>query len=58
VSEELKLKLESVPLGGETKILGGKVVKSDKCMDFSQLFGKARALAAPPKSTPIDPYST
>ena len=38
-------------LGGQTKILEGKVVKSDKCMGASQLFG-ARAQAAP-KSTPM-----
>ena|SRR6218665_791833 len=27
-------------LGGQTKILGGKVVKSDKCMGYSHLFGE------------------
>jgi len=32
-------------LGGQTKILWGKVVKSDKCMGVSQLLG-ARARAA------------
>ena len=36
-----------VDLGGQAKILGGqKVVKSDKCMDVSQLLG-ARACATP-----------
>jgi len=29
----------SIILGGETKILGGKVVKCDKCMGISQLLG-------------------
>ena len=33
-------------LGGIIKILGEKVVKSDKCMGVSQLLG-ARARAAP-----------
>src|SRR6218665_1861844 len=33
-------------LSWQTKILGEKVVKSDKCMDDSQLL-RARALAAP-----------
>src|SRR6218665_1885585 len=33
-------------LGGQTKILRGKVVISDKCMGISQLLG-ARARAAP-----------
>ena len=37
-------------LGGQTKILGRqKVVKSDKCMDVSQLLG-ARARAVPSQS--------
>src|SRR6218665_3468309 len=39
-------------LGGQTKILGEKVVKSDKCMGVSQLLG-ARSRAAP-QSTPMD----
>ena len=39
-------------LGRQTKILGGqKVVKSDKCMDVSQLLGHVPGL--PPKSTPM-----
>ena len=36
----------SEKLGGQTKILGEKVVKSDKYMGVSQLLG-ARARAAP-----------
>ena len=39
-------------LGGQTKILGGKVVKSDKCMDVSQLFMR-HVPGLPPKSTPM-----
>src|SRR6218665_2904269 len=38
--------------GVQSKILGGKVVKSDKCMGVSQLLG-AGARAAPSKSTPM-----
>ena len=34
-------------LGGQTKILGGKVVKSEKCMGVSQLL-EVRARAPPP----------
>jgi len=34
-------------LGGQTKILGEKVVKSDKCMGVSQLLGVAHARADP-----------
>src|SRR6218665_2902937 len=39
-------------LGGQTKILGEKVVKSDKCMGDSQLLG-GHVLGLPPKSTPM-----
>ena len=38
-------------LGRQTKILGEKVVKSDKCMDVSQLLGPVPG--HPPKSTPM-----
>jgi len=38
-------------LGGQTQILGGNVVKIDKCMGVSRLLG-ARARSAPLKSTP------
>jgi len=44
-------------LGRQTKVLGGKVVKSDKCMRVSQLLSGARARAAPPKSTPMSELS-
>jgi len=40
-------------LDGQFKILGEKVVKTDKCMVVSQLLG-ACARAAPPKSMPMD----
>ena len=33
--------------------LGGNAVKTDKCTGVSQILG-ARALAAPPKSTPLN----
>ena len=39
-------------LGGQTKILGEKVVKSDKCMGVSQLLGE-HVPGLPPKSTPM-----
>ena len=39
-------------LGGQTKILGRKVIKSDKCMGVSQSLG-ACAQAARSKSTPM-----
>src|SRR6218665_975143 len=40
-------------LGGKTKILREKVVKSDKCMDVSQLLGE-HVPGLPPKHTPMD----
>ena len=44
-------------LGGQTKILGEKVVKSDKCMGDSQLLG-GTCPGCSPKSTPMTQQET
>jgi len=43
-------------LEGKTQILGGNVVKTDKCMGVSKILG-VRARAVPPKDYMYDPCS-
>jgi len=40
----------------ENQNIGGMVSIADEYMDISQLLGRARALALPPKSTPKTEY--